>query len=69
MTRAKRVALRDERRAQSLPVSQWWQGGRRQVLDGAMPEAIREMYRSSTSFTEYRTHFRRFWQLPESFEI
>ncbi len=34
-----------------------------------MPDAVREMYRSSTSFAEYRTHFRDFWQLPVDFEI
>lgn len=68
-TQAKRTALRAERRAQSLPVRQWWQHGRNQVLEGSMPDAVREMYRSSTSFAEYRTHFRDFWQLPVDFEI
>ena len=68
-TKEKRDALRAERRATSIPVKQWWQESRKDVLNKAFLEPLQDMYRSSTSFKNYARHYRGFWQLPDHFEI
>jgi N-methylhydantoinase B/acetone carboxylase alpha subunit len=68
-TRRQRAALREERRARSVPVKDWWRQAREQVMSRSFLEPVQDMYRSSTSFEAYDRHYRDFWQLPEDFEI
>lgn len=68
-TAALRESLRLKRRADAVPVATWWAQERDRITDGALPDAVREMYRSSTSFAGYGRSFREFWQLPESFDF
>jgi len=68
-TKARRELMRIERQERSVPVKEWWQQSRDRVLNRGFPQPISEMYQSSTSFENYDRHYRRFWQLPDDFEI
>lgn len=69
-TATKRKALRAERKAQSIPVKEWYQQHREQrVLKMNMIEPVVEMLRSATSFDAYKKHYFGFWHLPEDFKI
>lgn len=66
-TAAKRVELRRQRLAQSVPAEQWWKEERVQVEARAFVPEVVEMYGQSLSFAKFRDEFTRFWQLPADF--
>ena len=69
-TVAKRKSLLAQRKAESVPISEWYVKHREErVLKMDMLEPIVEMLRSATSFDAYNEHYRGFWHLADDFKI
>lgn len=66
-TQRRRAEIVNERRARSVPVSQWWAQQRERVTRGDFIEQVRSMHRDCMGFDRYRAEFVSFWALEPEF--
>ena len=68
-TKARRDAIREERKARAIPFKEWWQTEREKIVaQENMDPAILTMWSTSMTLSpEYAKELRAFWALPEDF--
>jgi acetone carboxylase alpha subunit len=67
-TSARRKEIRAERKAKSVPVSEWISASRDRIAEQDLAPEVKEMYRDSMSLSDrFAQEFREFWSLPEEF--
>ncbi len=68
-TQQRREAIRQERKAKSVPASEWWKNQRSKVVKQDFIDVVKDMHQSTTSFDGYHEHYFGFWALPEDFVV
>jgi N-methylhydantoinase B/oxoprolinase/acetone carboxylase alpha subunit len=69
-TEKKRKAIRKQRASKAIPVSQYMEQERKNILEKKFHEPVREMYKESMELSkEWANHFRNFWNLPDDFQF
>jgi len=69
-TVARRLAIRKERLAKSVPTKEWMKGERERILAKDAGSQVRQMYASSFALgPRFHAEFRAFWTLPESWTL
>jgi acetone carboxylase, alpha subunit len=63
-----REKKRKERLAKGIPVRDWWQGRRQDIIAGKMPPLLKKAYNGSLEKGQtWAGEFRQFWDLPSDF--
>jgi N-methylhydantoinase B/acetone carboxylase alpha subunit len=68
-TAAERDRLRQRRAARAVPYDDFYQRERARLLAGALIAPVKLMYRQSMASQDWAREFRRFWDLPDTFDI
>lgn len=69
-TKAKRIEIRKERLAKSVPTKEWMKGEREKILAKDAGTHVRQMYASSFDLgPRFYDEFKTFWDLPESWTL
>jgi acetone carboxylase alpha subunit len=67
-TKKLRAEKRTERLGKGIPVKEWWQKRRAQLVNKELPPLLKEVYNGSlTRGKRWAKEFRAFWNLPEDF--
>jgi N-methylhydantoinase B/oxoprolinase/acetone carboxylase alpha subunit len=63
-----REAKKEERLRKGISAKEWWKKRRKDILQGKMPELMKDMYnRSLNKGKHWPKEFRSFWMLPDDF--
>jgi N-methylhydantoinase B/acetone carboxylase alpha subunit len=68
-TEQRRQDLRSERKKKGIPVEEWWNKEKEQILLGNFREEIKDMYKDCLKYKTFQEEFLGFWQLPEGFQF
>ncbi len=69
-TAARRVEIRKERLAKSVPTTEWMKGEREKILNKDAGTHVQQMFASSFHLgPRFYADFKRFWTLPESWTL
>lgn len=67
-SRQLREAKKAERLRKGVPVKEWWKKRRADILQGKMPDLMKDMYNGSLNKGKrWPKEFRSFWMLPDDF--
>jgi acetone carboxylase alpha subunit len=69
-TKARRVEIRKERIARSVPTREWMKEERTRIVNKHASQAVQHMYATSHALSEkWATKFRTFWDLPADWAV
>jgi N-methylhydantoinase B/acetone carboxylase alpha subunit len=66
----KREEIRKMREKRSMSFEEFWEYERKKIVNGEIKEHVKRMYRESISLSKkWGDEFKKFWKLPEDFEM